>query len=77
MLDAHAPFARQFSVCVQHEPTMHCEQGVPPGSRLQEPASPGATPQCPPLQVRPVQHCALFWQLDPGGKHEPEPQMPL
>lgn len=76
MLDAQGAFPRQFSVCEQHEPTMHCEQGVPPGSRLHEPASASGRPQLLPLHTRPVQHCELCVQLDPGGKQEPAPQTP-
>jgi len=77
MLDAHCGLPRQFSVCAQQLPTMHCEHGVPPGSRLHAPASTGGTPQWPPLHTRPTQHCGLLTQFDPVGKHEPAPQMPF
>jgi len=77
MLPAHCSLLRQFSVSEQQLPTMHCEHGVPPGSRLQEPASKTGMPQFEPLQTSPTQHCAVFWHVDPGGKQEPAPHSPF
>lgn len=77
MLAAHWPFPRQLSVSAQQLPTMHCEQGVPPGSRLHVPASTGGVPQFEPLQTRPTQHCELDWHVEPGGRQEPAPQSPF
>ena len=74
---AHCALFTQFSVCGQHAPMMHWLHGVPPGSSVHGPESGGATPQWPPVQVRPTQHCAGSLQLEPGGRQLPSPQMPL
>lgn len=53
---------------------MHWLHGVPPGSSEQGPASIGGIPQVLPLHTRPTQHWAESVQLEPGGKHAPDPQ---
>lgn len=74
MLPAQPPSLRQSSVWLQQLAMMHWLQGVPPGSSEQLPASIGGMPQCPPLQVKPTQHCSLLMHDEPGGKHDPAPQ---
>lgn len=75
MLDPQLGSNAHASVCMQQAPTMHCEHGVPPGSVLHMPPSPGGgMPQKPPLHVRPMQHCAFELHVEPGGKQLPLPQ---
>lgn len=77
MLLAHCGSFKHASVCWQHPPTTHWLQGVPPGSSEHVPASMGGLPQCPPLHTCPTQHCVLVVQFEPGGRHEPAPQIPF
>jgi hypothetical protein len=72
----HCESERQPIVSWQQFPTMHWLHGVPPGSSVQLPAS-TAIPQWALAHTRPTQHCGDIVQLEPGGRHIPEPQIPF